>query len=105
MKRFVLALVAAFVIIVTDAAASNYTRARAAVCYYFRSNCDFAMSVVRCETGGTYSPYARNGQYWGIFQMGSRERARYGHSWDVWGQARAAHAYYVDAGWSRWACA
>jgi hypothetical protein len=89
----------------TDAKASSYSRAREAVCFYFKDSCPKAMDVVRCETGGTYSPYARNGQYLGIFQMGSAERARFGHSWEVWGQARAAYAYWRLAGWRPWACA
>ena len=64
-----------------------------------------AFDVVACETGNTYSTTARNGQYLGLFQMGSFARARYGHSWSALGQARAAHAYWLDAGWSPWSCA
>ena len=49
---------------------------------------------------------ARNGQYLGCFQMGSRERRTYGHAAGVWGQARAAFRYFVDSGrdWSPWEC-
>ena len=64
-----------------------------------------AFDVVACETGNTYSTTARNGQYLGLFQMGSFARARYGHSSSALGQARAAHAYWLDAGWSPWECA
>lgn len=87
-------------------ASSYYTQARRAVCSYFGNYCSQAMAVVRCETGGTYYPWSRNGQYLGIFQMGSNERARYGHGNDVWTQARAAYRYFVDSGrdWSPWAC-
>jgi hypothetical protein len=63
-----------------------------------------AWSVARCETGGTMSVWANNGQYLGLFQMGSYARAAYGHSANPWGQARAAHRYYVASGrdWSPW---
>lgn len=65
-----------------------------------------AVAVARCETGGTFSVYARNGQYLGLFQMGDYARSRYGHGWNPWAQARAAHRYYVDSGrdWSPWQC-
>jgi hypothetical protein len=82
--------------------ADYYTAARKAVCYYFGEYCSQAMQIVRCETGGTYYPWAQNGQYLGIFQMGSRERAKYGHGSNVWAQAKAAYAYFKDAGWHPW---
>jgi hypothetical protein len=65
-----------------------------------------AWSVARCETGGTMSVWANNGQYLGLFQMGSFARSTYGHSTNPWGQARAAHRYYVASGrdWSPWTC-
>ena len=86
----------------TAQATSNYQQALQAVCYYFGANCATAMRIVRCETGGTYSPWASNGQYLGIFQMGSSERARYGHGNNVWAQAKAAYAYYKVAGFGPW---
>jgi hypothetical protein len=63
-----------------------------------------AWAVARCETGGTFDVWARNGIYRGIFQMGTNERATYGHGNDPWSQARAAHRYYVASGrdWSPW---
>lgn len=64
-----------------------------------------AVAVARCETGGTFSVTASNGQYLGLFQMGSYARARYGHGYTPLAQARAAHRYFVDAGWSPWECA
>lgn len=41
-----------------------------------------------------------------MFQMGTRERRRYGHGPDPWSQARAAFRYYVESGrdWSPWSC-
>jgi hypothetical protein len=89
-----------------NAPKSNYSIERQAVCYYFGSYCDQAMRVSSCETGGTYSVWATNGQYLGIFQMGSHERATYGHGNNVWAQAKAAYAYFVASGrdWSPWSC-
>ncbi len=66
-----------------------------------------AWRVAACETGYTWSVWASNrGVYLGMFQMGPYARARYGHSFNPWGQARAAHAYYVDSGrsWGPWEC-
>jgi hypothetical protein len=60
------------------------------------------MKIVNCETGGSYSPWASNGQYLGMFQMGSYARSRYGHGNNVWAQAKAAYAYFKDAGWAPW---
>jgi hypothetical protein len=57
----------------------------------------------RCES--TLNVYATNGQYQGLFQMGDYARSRYGHGWDAWAQARAAYAYFRDAGWAPWECA
>jgi Lysozyme like domain len=53
-----------------DARGSNYARARAAVCDVFGKHCAAALRVVRCETGGTFSPWATGsaGER-GIFQI------------------------------------
>lgn len=61
--------------------------------------------VISCETGGTYSTTAHNGQFLGLFQMGSWARRRYGHGSTARQQARAAHRYFMDSGWSGWTCA
>ena len=63
-----------------------------------------AVEVARCETGGTFSVYARNGQYLGLFQMGEFARSRYGHGWTALAQARSAYRYFREAGWSPWEC-
>ncbi len=75
-----------------------------AICAVFGSYCSQAISVARCESG--LSVNAANGQYLGLFQMGDYARSRYGHSWDAWGQARAAYRYFRDSGysWSPWQC-
>lgn len=62
-----------------------------------------ALSVAWCES--RFNMWARNGQYLGIFQMGTLERRIYGHAWNIWIQVKAAHKYYKDAGWRPWACA
>jgi hypothetical protein len=61
-----------------------------------------AVRVADCESH--LWPYARNGQYLGLFQFGSWARARFGFSWSPWEQARAAARYYRHSGWSGWAC-
>jgi hypothetical protein len=65
-----------------------------------------AIRVARCETGGTFDLWARNGQYLGLFQMGSYARRRYGHGWGYWAQAKAARRYFLASGrdWSPWSC-
>jgi hypothetical protein len=65
---------------------------------------DQAVRVASCESGLTIG--AQNGQYLGLFQMGSYARSTYGHSWNPWGQARAAYRYFVASGkdWSPWSC-
>ena len=89
------------------AAAQTYhgpREVRTAICTTFRGYCSQALRVAWCES--RYNVYARNGQYLGLFQMGSYARGRYGHSWSAWGQARAAYRYFRDSGysWGPWAC-
>jgi hypothetical protein len=77
------------------------------ICQVFGPYCAQAQRVALCEGGSPVpSVNARNGQYEGIFQMGSFARARYGHGWDAWSQARAAYRYFVASGqdWSPWEC-
>lgn len=66
---------------------------------------DQALRVAYCESGPSLWPYARNGQYLGMFQMGDYARSAYGFSWSPWAQARGAYRYWLDAGWSPWSCA
>lgn len=76
----------------------------AAIQVVFGSFATQAMAVAWCES--KYSTGAENGQYLGLFQMGSRERRLYGHGPDAITQARAAYAYFVASGrdWSPWSC-
>lgn len=77
---------------------------RAAIRYVFGRYAGQALAVAWCES--RLYVYARNGQYFGLFQMGSYARSRYGHSWTALGQARSAYRYFVDSGrdWSPWQC-
>jgi hypothetical protein len=84
-----------------------------AICSTFGSYCGQAWSVAICESTANdptpypdHGVYAANGQYLGLFQMGSSERATYGHGSDAWSQARAAYRYFAASGydWSPWEC-
>lgn len=59
-----------------------------------------AVAVSWCES--RHQTTATNGQYRGLFQMGARERARFGHGPDALTQIRAAYAYFILSGWSPW---
>ncbi len=63
-----------------------------------------AVAVAMCES--RLSVWASNGQYLGLFQMGSSERTLYGHGSTPLAQAKAAHRYFVASGhnWSPWQC-
>lgn len=78
--------------------------ARQAIRQVFGRHSDDAIRVARCESG--LHVWARNGQYLGLFQMGSYARSTYGHSNSALGQARAAFRYFIDSGrdWSPWTC-
>lgn len=75
-----------------------------AIRYVFGAYAGQAWRVAGCES--TWSIYAHNGQYRGLFQMGSNERATYGHDWTPYGQAAAAYRYFAASGydWSPWEC-
>jgi hypothetical protein len=77
---------------------------RAAICNVFRQYCRQAVAVAQCESG--LSTTAENGQYLGLFQMGSYERELFGHGDSALAQAAAAHRYFVRSGrdWSPWSC-
>jgi hypothetical protein len=77
---------------------------RKAICSVFGSYCRQAVSVAWCES--RLRTNARNGQYLGLFQMGSYERSLFGHGRTAHDQARAAHRYFLRSGrdWSPWGC-
>lgn len=82
----------------------NSHSVKRAICSTFGRYCSQALRVARCESG--YNVYARNGQYLGLFQMGSNERRIFGHGSTPLAQARAAYRYFVASGkdWSPWSC-
>jgi hypothetical protein len=77
---------------------------RKAICSVFGSYCEEAVAVARCES--RLNTNAQNGQYRGLFQMGSDERSLFGHGSTAHDQSLAAHRYFVRSGrdWSPWAC-
>jgi multidrug resistance efflux pump len=78
---------------------------RAAICDVFGGRyCRQAVAVAWCESRLTTT--AQNGQYLGLFQMGSYERRLFGHGATARVQAEAAHTYFVRSGrdWSPWSC-
>lgn len=77
---------------------------RVAICDVFDSYCGEAVAVAWCESRLTTT--AANGQYRGLFQMGSYERGLFGHGDTAHEQALAAHRYFVLSGrdWSPWGC-
>ena len=74
------------------------------ICRVFGDYCRQALAVSRCESG--LRTDAQNGQYFGLFQMGSSERRLFGHGPSVAEQVTAAHRYFVASGrdWSPWSC-
>jgi hypothetical protein len=77
---------------------------RKAICAVFADDCGAAIAVASCESH--LRPTAQNGQYLGLFQMGSYERRLFGHGPTAHEQAIAAHRYFVRSGrdWSPWSC-
>jgi hypothetical protein len=77
---------------------------KSAICHVFGRYCREALAVSWCES--RHSTTAQNGQYLGLFQMGSHERDMYGHGPTALTQALAAHKYFVltDRDWSPWSC-
>lgn len=75
-----------------------------AICHVFGTYCSQALGIAWCES--RYQTGAQNGQYLGLFQMGSSERRLFGHGSTAYEQARAAHRYFVVSGrdWSPWGC-
>ena len=77
---------------------------KGAICDVFGSYCQEAVAVAWCES--RLSTTAQNGQYLGLFQMGSYERRLFGHGQNARDQALAAHRYFLRSGrdWSPWSC-
>ena len=84
-------------------AADRQTTPRAAIRATFGPDAPLALRIAWCES--RLGTDARNGQHLGLFQMGTRERARFGHGPDALTQARAAHRYWLASSphWRPWA--
>lgn len=108
MSRIVLVLLAAALLLPAASSSRNTetstSRNAEIIRHVFKGYGQQAVRVSRCESG--LRTWARNGQYLGLFQMGSSERRIYGHGNDAWAQTRAAYRYFVDSGrdWSPWSC-
>jgi hypothetical protein len=74
------------------------------ICKVFGDYCREALAVAQCESG--LQTTATNGQYLGLFQMGSSERRLFGHGETAATQVAAAYRYFVASGrdWSPWSC-
>lgn len=85
-------------------AAAAAATPQSVICRVFGDYCRQAVTVSRCESG--LRTDAENGQYVGLFQMGSSERRIFGHGPSVAEQVTAAHRYFVASGrdWSPWSC-
>lgn len=69
----------------------------------------YLTSVASCETGGTFNPYAVNGQYLGLFQFGldawgRSGYGRYSRTDAKWAALGAAHMFEMGRS-SEWNCA
>lgn len=80
------------------------TEPKAAIRWVFGPYADQALDVAWCES--RYNIWAENGQYLGLFQMGSSERQLFGHGTTAYEQAVAAERYFIQSGrdWSPWQC-
>jgi hypothetical protein len=87
-----------------DAGRLAALKPKAAICAVFDDHCREAVAVAWCESH--LQTTAQNGQYLGMFQMGSYERRLFGHGETAHAQAVAAHKYFVRSGrdWSPWSC-
>ena len=75
---------------------------RRAVQVWPRSQRSAALAVAYCES--RFQTGARNGQYLGLWQLGTRERRLYGYGRTALAQARSAHRLWLARGWRPWAC-
>lgn len=102
-----LAILAAVCVLVFPAAAeASREQAVPVIRKVFGRYADEAIRVARCESN--FELGARNGQFRGLFQLGSWERATYarGRYSTYLDQTLAAWRYFVATGrgWSPWEC-
>lgn len=85
-------------------AKSDPASAQRIIKYVFKGNGSFALTISYRES--RYTVGAANGQYLGLFQMGTGERATYatiGYS-TAYEQTVAAHNLFLARGWEPWTC-
>jgi hypothetical protein len=75
--------------------------ARSAIIRVWGANAALGLRISWCES--RWLTWEENGQYRGLFQMGSRERQIYGDSATAAGQAAAALRYFRRSGTAPWA--
>jgi hypothetical protein len=87
---------------------SAYTLAYDALCNQgFDWDCDTALRVASCETGGDYNQYDYNPSgATGLMQMmlPLHEGLFDGNPYDPYVNARAAYRLWASSGWTPWAC-
>lgn len=75
------------------------------ICDVFASRCAEALEVAYCESH--WSTTARNGQYYGLFQVsGHWRRTVPGWGWSAEAQSRHAYRVFKRTGstWAHWSC-
>lgn len=96
----------------SDPVAYDPGSVQALICDAFGSACAKALSVAKCESG--FDPYATNGHYRGIFQVGDMHAAQWlevtGRDyWSSWMNAATNIAFarwlWEQDGWGPWSCA
>jgi hypothetical protein len=80
----------------------SYTQWKPLVLWYFGDEWSTALRILRAESGGR--PWASNGQYKGLFQMGSHWYSGYWHFSPYNAEANTKYAHLLRhlCGWSSW---
>jgi len=127
MKLIIASIFVIVALVLPDVSNANILTVKKAIMWAFcgkqyKKSCQLgreAVEVSGCETGYTWSVWAVNGQYKGLFQMGDKERKDYGLSngWmgignNPWDQALSGYNMYMktkdeprnNSPWHRWSC-
>lgn len=100
-------LLAALTAALALATPSGVADTKRAICVTFGRYCSQALRVAGCETGWTYSIYARNGDHLGLFQVSAQWRRDIpGFAYNAWAQSRHAYRVFARTGysWRPWTC-
>ena len=105
LAALVAAITVAFLVKVDAEAAAKREPVQVSICKAFGSHCYEALRVAWCES--RWHPWARNGQYAGLFQVSEHWR-RTVPGWGPTAAQQARHAYRVfrltGSDWHHWAC-